>query len=316
MRLFGHKETRQSQEAAEGTASTVSLAVAGTVEASEHDQQLGALTLHYTSWGRPTSANRSVVLIHGLTASHLAFAKVGPALAEQGWYVIAPDLRGRGLSSKPPHGYSIAVHASDLLALVDVLGMDKIHVIGHSLGAHIGMYLADVYPERIDRLVLVDGGGKIPDDTAQAISASVSRLGTVYPSLDAYLDLMGKLPMIEWNSDWEAYFRYDAFVHPDGSVTSRVPKAAIDEEWLALELARTEVLPELVRSPTLVARATVGLLGADRGFILPRDEADRFCRVIPACHLLEVEKTNHYTIVLADAFIEGVIAFLSESRQV
>jgi pimeloyl-ACP methyl ester carboxylesterase len=313
MHLFGHRQSQQPEAASGGSPSSESAAVAGTLETGEHELQLGAISLHFTTWGQPTSADRSAVLIHGLTASHLAFGKLGPALAEQGWYVIAPDLRGRGLSSKPSHGYSVSIHASDLLALSDSLGMDKIHVIGHSLGAVIGLYLAAVYPERVERLVLIDAGGKIPEDTAQAISASVSRLGMVYPSLDAYLDTMRQLPMIDWSSDWEAYFRYDAFAHPDGTVTSRVSKAAIEEESLALALARTEVLPELVRSPTLVVRAPVGLLGPDRGFILPREEADRLCRLIPASHLLEIEKTNHYTIMLADALTEGVIAFLATS---
>lgn len=271
---------------------------------------LAGVSLHCKTWGSP-SAERAALLIHGLTASHKEWDLLGPALAEAGHFVIAPDLRGRGLSSKPAHGYSIVIHAADLAALCDAIGRTTVDVVGHSLGAVIGMYMAAVYPGRVRRLVMVDAGGNIPEDTAQAIAASVSRLGTVYPSLDAYLGLMRQLPMLQWNDVWEEYFRYDASVQPDGTVVSRVPKAAIEEDSLALALARTEALPDLVRASTLLVRATVGLLGPDRGLILPRAEAERLQGIIPECRLREIEGTNHYTVVQAPQFIQETTQFLS-----
>jgi pimeloyl-ACP methyl ester carboxylesterase len=307
MRLFG-KRTSQV-DAGGGTPTAVSASQAG---AGAHDLRLPDVTLHYQTWGQPTTPERAVVLIHGLTASLMEFAEMGPALAAQGLYVIAVDLRGRGLSSKPAHGYNIAFHAADVLALCHALHLDAVNVVGHSLGAVIGMYITAIAPQRVRKLVMIDAGGKIPEDTAQAISASVSRLGTVYPSMDAFLGLMSQLPIFQWNTMWEQYFRYDADVRPDGTVTSRVPKAAIEEESLALALTRSEALPDLVRCPTLVIRATVGLLGPDAGYILPRDEAARLCSVISDCRLLEVPDTNHYTIVIADATVAGIKDFLAE----
>lgn len=272
--------------------------------------ELAGVSLHCKTWGSP-NAERAVLLVHGLSASHKEWGLLGPELAETGLFVIAPDLRGRGLSSKPAHGYSIVIHAADLVALCDAIGRPTVDVVGHSLGAVIGMYMAAVYPAHVRRLVMVDAGGKIPEDTAQAISASVSRLGMVYPSLDAYLGLMRQLPMLQWNEEWEEYFRYDANVQQDGTVVSRVPKTAIEEESLALALARSEALPDLVRAPTLLVRATVGLLGPDRGFILPRDEAERLQSIIPDCRLIEVEGTNHYTVVQAQEFLQETTRYLS-----
>lgn len=272
--------------------------------------ELAGVSLHCKTWGSP-NAERAALLVHGLSASHKEWGLLGPALAETGLFVIAPDLRGRGLSSKPAHGYSIVIHAADLVALCDAIGRPTVDVVGHSLGAVIGMYMAAMYPAHVRRLVMVDAGGKIPEDTAQAISASVSRLGTVYPSLDAYLGLMRQLPMLQWNEEWEEYFRYDANVQQDGTVVSRVPKAAIEEESLALALARSEALPDLVRAPTLLVRATVGLLGPDRGFILPRDEAERLQSIIPDCRLVEVDGTNHYTVVQSQEFIQETTGYLS-----
>ena len=271
---------------------------------------LAGVSLHCKTWGSP-SAERAALLVHGLTASHKEWDLLGPALAEAGHFVVAPDLRGRGLSSKPAHGYSIAIHAADLAALCDAFGRATVDVVGHSLGAVIGMYMAALYPARVRRLVMVDAGGKIPEDTAQAIGASVSRLGLVYPSLDAYLGLMRQLPMLQWNDAWEEYFRYDADVRQDGTVVSRVSKAAIEEESLALALTRSEALPDLVRASTLLVRATVGLLGPDRGLILPRDEAERLQGIIPDCRLIEIEGANHYTVVHASQFMRETTSFLS-----
>lgn len=273
---------------------------------------LGGLTLHFAIWGHLTQPARAVLLVHGLTASSREFALLGPALAEQGWCAIAPDLRGRGRSAKPPYGYAVPFHAADVLALCDKLGLRTVHVVGHSLGAVIGMYLAALYPDRVGKLVMIDAGGHIPEDTAQAIAASVNRLGTVYPSLDAYLDLMRQLPMLQWNELWEQYFRYDAEVQADGTVRSSVPKHAIDEETFALGALRSEALPAFVRQPTLVVRAELGTLGPDRGVVLPREEAERLRSVMPDCRLVEVPGTNHYTIVASDGLAQATAQFLAE----
>jgi pimeloyl-ACP methyl ester carboxylesterase len=157
---------------------------------------------------------------------------------------------------------------------------------------------------------MVDAGGKIPGDTAQAIAASVNRLGTVFPSLDAYLSAMSGLPMLTWNPFWEQYFRYDAETKPDGTVVSRVPKTAIEEENAALLFTKTEILPSFVKAPTLILRASVGTLGPDQGVVLPREEAERVASLIPGARWLEIPDTNHYTIILAPAFISAVADFL------
>src|SRR5258708_15336345 len=86
----------------------------------EDTMGIGSLTLHFASWGTP-AAGRAVLLVHGLTASSREFLAIGPALAARGVYAVAPDLRGRGLSAKPPRGYSLSIHAADLLTLCDAL---------------------------------------------------------------------------------------------------------------------------------------------------------------------------------------------------
>jgi hypothetical protein len=93
-------------------------------------------------------------------------------------------------------------------------------------------------------------------------------------------------------------------------VACRIPRAAIAEEVATNATIRLDMLSEMVRVPTLIARATVGMLAPDRGLLLPREEAERLLRVIPASRMIEIADTNHYTVILADAFTDACTAFL------
>lgn len=277
----------------------------------EFSADLGDVTLHYATWGERTTPDRAVLLVHGLTASSRYMAHLGPMLASRGYYAIAPDLRGRGQSAKPSYGYGIPFHARDMLALCDALGLRSVALVGHSLGAFIGQYLAVMYPDRVTKLVMIDAGGAVPEDSRRTIASTVSRLGTVYPSLDTYLATMSKLPVIEWDPFWETYFRYDANVRPDGTVVSRVPKSAIDEEQAALDLIRGEALPAQIRQPVLVLRASEGTIDRSHGFILPAEEAERLRQEMPHARVLDVPGTNHYTIATSPFTDQAVLDFLA-----
>ena len=73
--------------------------------------------------------------------------------------VIAPDLPGHGLSDKPRADYSIAAYANGMRDLLSVLEIDRVTVVGHSLGGGVAAQFAYTYPERCERLVLVGTGG-------------------------------------------------------------------------------------------------------------------------------------------------------------
>jgi pimeloyl-ACP methyl ester carboxylesterase len=274
-------------------------------------QAVNGIHLHYVTWGEFTRPERVVLLVHGLTGSYKEWTQLGPTLAGHGWYAIAPDLRGRGQSDKPPHGYGIPYHVNDLLSLCDALGLPNTHLIGHSLGAQVGYFLAAIHPKRLLRLVLVDAGGRVPADALQAIGSSLQRLGQVYPSLDAYLQERQQSPVHSWNAFWEAYYRYDAEVRADGTVTSRVPKAAIEEEVMVNVSINPDGLLTRIQAPTLITRASLGTLAPDQGFILTADEAERVQGIIPNNRLVEIPDTNHYTIILSEVFTREVLTFLS-----
>jgi len=81
-----------------------------------------------------------------------------PELAKD-YTVIAPDLLGHGQSDKPRADYSIGAYANAMRDLLSVLDVDRVTVMGHSLGGGVAMQFAYQYPERCERLVLVGTGG-------------------------------------------------------------------------------------------------------------------------------------------------------------
>ena len=100
----------------------------------------------------------AVLFIHGLTNSSRSWARLVDALNTD-HRILAPDLYGHGASAKPMRDYSLSAHAATLRDLLDRLGIDRVTLVGHSLGGGIAMQFCYLFPERANRLVLVSSGG-------------------------------------------------------------------------------------------------------------------------------------------------------------
>jgi pimeloyl-ACP methyl ester carboxylesterase len=99
-----------------------------------------------------------LVLVHGITSTSATWERVMPALAKR-FTVIAPDLLGHGGSAKPRGDYSLGAYASGVRDMLIALGYERATFVGHSLGGGVAMQLAYQFPERCERLVLIDSGG-------------------------------------------------------------------------------------------------------------------------------------------------------------
>ena len=106
----------------------------------------------------------ALLLLHGLGCDHTTWAPVIASLARR-YTVIAPDLLGHGHSDKPRADYSVGGYANGMRDLLSVLGIDRVTVVGHSLGGGVAMQFAYQFPERTERLVLVAPGGFGPEVT-------------------------------------------------------------------------------------------------------------------------------------------------------
>ena len=112
---------------------------------------------HRVSYRRAGSGP-ALLLLHGITDSSATWEGVAPALAEH-FTLIAPDLLGHGESATPRGDYSLGAHASGARDVLTALGIERVTVVGHSLGGGIAMQFAYQFPERCERLVLVSSGG-------------------------------------------------------------------------------------------------------------------------------------------------------------
>jgi 3-oxoadipate enol-lactonase len=137
---------------------------------------VGGTELHYVRAG----AGEPLLLIQGLSATHLSWGRPFLAELEQSFDCIAYDNRGMGLSGEAEIPFSVADLATDALGLLDGLEVESAHVLGISLGGMIAQELALAQPERIRTLTLgctYCGGpdGKLPEaEVMEAIGAALA----------------------------------------------------------------------------------------------------------------------------------------------
>lgn len=123
------------------------------VRAVSRNVRAGELTLRCVTWG--DDADPPVVLLHGAGAHAHWWAPLVPHLLP-GWRLIAPDLRGHGESDWASPPYLIEHFSADLHALLDAFGLEKVVLIGHSMGGRVAAWFAAHHPERVRALALLE----------------------------------------------------------------------------------------------------------------------------------------------------------------
>jgi haloacetate dehalogenase len=112
---------------------------------------IGSLRMHYQRAG----AGPPLMLLHGWPQTHHCWRHLLPRLATS-YTVIAPDLRGYGLTDKPLGGYDKRTMAEDVRGLAAHLGFQRLAVVGHDRGARVAHRWALDHPEEVERLALLD----------------------------------------------------------------------------------------------------------------------------------------------------------------
>src|SRR5256885_13928252 len=106
----------------------------------------------FVRWG---GTGAVVVLIHGYAENSDSWAPLVADLMKD-HTVVVPDLRGIGKSSKPTGGYDKKTEAKDIRAVVTALGFDRTFVVAHDIGNMVAYAYAAMYPDKVDRLVVMD----------------------------------------------------------------------------------------------------------------------------------------------------------------
>ena len=140
------------------------------------------LTLHFREYGS-ASERPPVICLHGLTRNARDFEALAPHIAEQGWRVLVPSMRGRGDSeySEESASYQLPTYVGDLNALLEQEGIERFVSIGTSMGGLMTMLLALAQPERIAGTLLNDVGPVIEMTGLDAIKTYVGQ-GRSFPT--------------------------------------------------------------------------------------------------------------------------------------
>ena len=188
------------------------------------------ITMQLAQWGE---GEECILCVHGMTANCRCWDRLAPALSRH-HRMLGVDLRGRGLSGKPDAGYSLDHHVQDLHDLLTHLGLARVALLGHSLGAYISVMFSALYPEKVAKLILLDGGGQLSqrrwDSIVQVVKPSLVRLEQEFPSFDAYTKPLRDAPIFQpWTDYYEHYFQHDV-IETENGVRSRINPNHIQQE--------------------------------------------------------------------------------------
>jgi len=276
-----------------------------------HDVAVTGGALRVGEW-HPDASGMPWLLVHGVTASHRAWAWVAAAAEER---LIAPDLRGRGRSNRVDGPVGMAAHADDLAAVLDALSVERVVLVGHSMGAFVSAVFADRHPERVERVVLVDGGLPLTlpadldprDAVRHVLGPTAERLGRRFVDHAAYRDFWRAHPAFVGRDDPEldAYFAYDLDgAEPElrpATTFDTVEEDSIDQNTGGAISAALERMPR----PTVLLAAECGL----RDEVPPLyPDLGRLGAAFPRLDTSRVAGTNHYSIVMSSRGAGAVVA--------
>lgn len=278
-----------------------------------HEVPVPGGSLHVGEW-HPDADGLPWLLVHGVTASHLAWSWVAGEAADV--RLIGPDLRGRGRSADVAGPFGLAAHADDLAAVLDAAGVERAVVVGHSMGAFVSAVFADRHPDRVERVVLVDGGlpldlpaGMAPVEAVRHVLGPVAaRLEMRFPDRAAYRDFWRAHPAFAGREDplLDEYFGYD-LVGDEPALRPATTLATVEADSIDQNTG-TDIARALDRMP----RPTM-LLAAERGLraevppLYP--DLARVQRENPALRdVRRVDATDHYSIVMSTEGARAVVA--------
>lgn len=272
----------------------------------KHCVNTNGINLHYLH--KPGKAP-ALVMMHGLTANAMIFNNLSRELEHE---LFAVDLRGRGLSDKPAHGYTMGDHALDIIGLLNDTGKDQVVLCGHSFGALLSLYLAYHYPNRVHKIIMIDAAANMHPDTRNLLIPALARLDATFPSFNDYLDHIKSAPYQQgqWDDSMVPYYRADVADWPDGSVKPRSERSqmeeavegALGEPWL-------EMLPDITQE--------VMLLNATEPYgpaaLLPKEQAMETVQALPNARYVGVPG-NHLSMMFekgASSMGEAIKNFLA-----
>lgn len=241
-----------------------------------------------------------ILFIHGLTANAHAFdAIIQNGLAEK-YRILSVDLRGRGLSDQPDTGYTMLDHAEDIIGMLTELDISSIHIVGHSFGGFLGLYLAIYYPELVKNLILLDAAVNMHPNTKEMLGPALGRLGKTFDSFNDYINKVKQAPYLSfWDEAMLSYYHADVFHNADLTVTPRSKPEHMMEAVLkgSLGMPWGDIIGLCKHETILINAPGIYNLGAA---LLPEELAKETVNLLPNAQYHQVSG-NHQTMLYGEA---------------
>lgn len=275
------------------------------------------VTLHTHELSYLDSGTGAVVLfIHGILGSHRNWTHLIDRL-DDNHRVIVPDLFGHGHSDKPMGDYSLGAHAATLRDLLDRLGIERVTLVGHSLGGGIAMEFYYLFPERVERLVLVASGGLGREVNGILRAATLPGASWVLPVIASawvrarvetagrVVSVMGWRPGSDITAIWQGFTSLaDGESRRAFMATTR---SVIDPGGQIV--SAQDYMPDVLPIPTLIVWGT-------RDRVIPAWHAISAQEALPDCRVELFEGAGHYPhLDEPDHFAELLRDFIATTKR-
>ncbi|MGZ5406403.1 MAG: alpha/beta fold hydrolase [Aeromicrobium sp.] len=275
------------------------------------------VTLHSHDLSYVDSGTGTVVLfIHGILGSQRQWTHLIDRM-DDNHRVIVPDLFGHGESAKPVGDYSLGAHAATMRDLLDHLGIERVTLVGHSLGGGIAMEFFYLFPERVDRMVLVASGGLGREVNPILRSATLPGAGWVLPVIAsgwvrARAEATGRaMSKAGWKPGSDITAIWQGFTSLGDAASRRAflatTRAVIDTGGQSV--SAHDYLPDALPIPTLIVWGS-----GDR--MIPAWHAMSAQDSIPGCRIELFEGAGHFPhLDEPDRFAELLRDFIATTKR-
>ncbi len=264
---------------------------------TEQSVTVNGTTLHYRLEGDPS---HPLVLLSNSLASNLTmWVRQVPALLAAGFRVLRYDTRGHGRSAVPPGPYTLPQLATDVLGLLDALGLEKVHFCGLSLGGMTGQMFATHYGNRLRSLSLCA--------TAAYMGPPELWAGRIKAVEQGGMAVVAEPTISRWFTARCQRTESAAIAEMRAAILATVPAGYAACAGAIRDMDQRETI-SAIRVPTLVM---VGAL--DPGTTV--DAAKLMYERIPGAELLIIPESQHlFNVEMPAQFNTGLLAFLSRHR--
>ncbi len=244
------------------------------------------INLHYLDWG--TEGQPPLVLLHGLRGHANVWEDVALALCND-YHVYSLDQRGRGDTDHAPGGdYSTDAFVADLEGFVDAIGLDKFILFGHSMGGRNSMAFAGQYPDRLERLCIVDIGPRIEPAGGNRITEELRNLPPEFDSFEEALAHVQTGNRFAAESVMRRRLTGQSQELPNGKIGWKFDPAIREQRINGTAAPAADLWPTLERitCPTLLVRGT-------ETDLLTEETARQMVDTLAQGTLAEIQRAGH-----------------------